>query len=135
MKKIMMIFLLSSLALSGWGYPMGDLNPSNFNPLNLEVRMTIPNETTTVGEAVMYVLGPTGYKLIVGGNASETGADIALQPVPPNAFDGQVMSAGNALLLLIGQKDRLLVDPVHRLVSFDRLPAQNKKRSIASWSK
>lgn len=97
---------------------------SAFDPLNLSIRMAIPNTTTTVAQAVMYVLAPTGYKLIVGEPASRDAISIALGAVPPDAFDGCVMTTANALLLLIGQHNRLLVDPVHKLISFDAMPSR-----------
>lgn len=123
MKKIgfLLLGLGITLSLSANRLPY---TGSDFDPLNLSVRMAIPNTTTTVGEAVMYVLAPTGYKLVVGLPASQDAVDIALNAVPPDAFDGRVMSAANALLLLIGPHHRLLVDPVHKLISFDKMPGQ-----------
>lgn len=94
-------------------------------PLCQGVRMVIPEDTTLVVQGVLYVLESTHYKLAIGLPASQTSVAIALAPIPPAAFNGQVMTVQAALLMLIGANNRLLVDPVHHLISFEQIPKNN----------
>lgn len=120
MIKQLLVCLFLQCCLSDVMAATGNMQIMPINPLNMPVRMTIPLTTTTVGQAAMYVLEPTGYKFAVGAPASLTAAKIALLPIPPEAFNGEVMRVKDALLMLIGNDNRLLVDEKHRLISFDR---------------
>ena len=95
---------------------------SSLNPLNRQIRMQIPKNIKHVDQAVLYVLSATPYKLALGYPASGSASIIAMQPIPPEAFEGDVMTIANALLMLIGEDNQLLIDADNQLISFEQIP-------------
>lgn len=94
-------------------------NVMPFNELQREVRTSYPSNLTTVGQAVMYVLAATDYKVAIGYPASLTAIQIALKPIPPEADQDKVLPIYQALLLLIGNDSRLVIDTKHKFVTFE----------------
>ncbi len=91
------------------------------NELELGVRTTYPPNITTVGQAIMYILAATDYKVAIGYPASTSAAIIAMKPIPPEAEQNNVLPIYQALLLLIGNDNRLVVDTKHKLVTFETI--------------
>ena len=95
---------------------------NSINPLNRQIRMNVPREIQHIDQAVLYVLSATPYKLALGYPASDSASIIALQPVPPEAFEGRVMTIAESLLMLIGVDNQLLIDSDNKLISFEQIP-------------
>lgn len=91
------------------------------NPLNRQIRMNLPHGIKHVDQAVLYVLRATPYKLALGYPASGSASIIAMQPVSPEAFEGSVMTIADALLILIGEDNQLLIDADNKLISFEQV--------------
>jgi hypothetical protein len=91
---------------------------SQANSLQMGVRTNYSPAVTTVGQAAMYVLAATDYKLAAGYPASRSAVAILSRPIPPEAIQDKVMPIYKALLLLIGN-DNLIIDTTHHLVTFD----------------
>ena len=84
------------------------------------VTVRFPASVTTVGEAVQHLLARSGYRL-----ADEVAADparVGLFQLPLPAVHRALgpMSLQSALETLAGPAFRLVEDPVHRLLSFER---------------
>jgi hypothetical protein len=87
--------------------------------LQLGVNTAYPSTMTTVGEALLYVLAITDYKLAIGYPASTTALEIVERPIPPEAIQ-HIMPVYQAILLLIGKDSRLVVDTRHKLITIER---------------
>jgi hypothetical protein len=76
----------------------------------------------TVGEAIGVLLAPVRYHMTTRTVDPQDCARVLRQPVPAIAAHAGVMSIEAAILLLIGEDHRLVVDHVHRLVAIERIP-------------
>lgn len=95
-------------------------------------RITFPMDVVTVGEALATALNSSGYRLAVA-QVTEDSRDILLQLPLPDAHRALgPMPLRMALQTLAGPAWRLLEDPLHRLVAFERCPALAEERP--SWS-
>ncbi|MDR6293814.1 hypothetical protein E9232_006367 [Inquilinus ginsengisoli] len=86
------------------------------------VRMTLPADAFTVGEAADYILDGSGYSLVLYCRQCPKSAPaIAAEPVSPLAFakPNELTSAARALLLILGDGRRLIIDDTIHLVTFD----------------
>lgn len=87
------------------------------------VRMTLPPDARTIGDAAEYLLEGSGYSLVLFCKRCPKEAPrLAAEPVSPLAFakPNEITSATRALLLILGEGRRLIVDDQLRLVTFDR---------------
>lgn len=90
------------------------------NLLSAMVSVQFPASVVTVGQAVDYLLQPSGYRLAFEA-AADSSREILLElplPEPHRALGPMPLQA--ALETLAGPAFRLVEDPVHRLVSFER---------------
>ena len=88
--------------------------------LSAIVGVAFPASVITVGQAVEYLLQPSGYRLAPQGTAEPSRAALLTLPLPePHRVLGP-MPLQMALETLAGPAFRLVEDPVHRLVSFER---------------
>ena len=90
-----------------------------FDLLKSGTLTTYPDNVTTVGQATLYLLEPTKYKLAIGLPASSSSASIALKLIPPKARQDKIMPIYQALLLLMNQDERLIIDKKNKLISFE----------------
>jgi len=91
--------------------------------LQAPVRVEFPSSVTTVGQAVEMLLHPSGYRLASAAIAAPSRATLLVLPLPePHRVLGP-MPLQTALETLAGPAYRLVEDPVHRLVSFERCGA------------
>ena len=94
---------------------------AQLDPLAARVTVRFPESVQTVGQAVQHLLRESGYRLA----DSSTGASATLLGLP---LPGVQRSLGpvalrQALAVLGGPAFRLVQDPLHRLVAFERCPA------------
>jgi len=95
-------------------------------------RITFPVDVVTVGEALTTALDSSGYRLAFA-QGPEDSRDILLQlPLPDAHRTLGPMPLRMALQTLAGPAWRLLEDPLHRLVAFERCPAFAE--ALPSWS-
>jgi type IV pili sensor histidine kinase/response regulator len=88
--------------------------------LSAIVHVAFPTSVITVGQAVDYLLQPSGYRLSPQGTAEPIRETLLNLPLPePHRALGP-MPLKTALETLAGPAFRLVEDPVHRLVSFER---------------
>ena len=84
------------------------------------VDVAFPTSAVTVGQAVEHLLQPSGYRLSPQGTAEPVREALLNLPLPePHRVLGP-MPLQTALETLAGPAFRLVEDPVHRLVSFER---------------
>jgi type IV pili sensor histidine kinase/response regulator len=90
------------------------------------VNVQFPASIGSVGEALAYLLEPSGYRLSGSSTAEPTRAILLELSLPePHRALGP-MPLQTALETLAGPPYRLVEDPVHRLVSFERCgPAES----------
>lgn len=118
-----MRLISKALAMAIAVIPLGALAQTDdvaqpIDPLSIYVRTTYPQNMRTVAEAAEYVLEPTGYHLTTSRIASRTAARLAAQPIPPIARLNRTMPIIDALQLLVGLDHWVIVDPQHKLVTF-----------------
>lgn len=90
------------------------------DPLSLYARTVWPEDVTTVGAAVSYLLEPSGYKLALNYPAPSDALRLANGSIPPIAKLHRTMPVVDAIQLLIGLDNYVIVDHRNKLVSFSR---------------
>ncbi|MEL0587559.1 MAG: pili assembly chaperone [Candidatus Thiodiazotropha sp. (ex. Lucinoma kazani)] len=94
--------------------------------LSVVVTMNFPDQITTVGGAIQHLLHRSGYRLAAL-EASDPNIPTLLDlPLPSVHRRLGPIKIDNALRTLSGPAWDLVVDPVHRLVSFDLLESYTK---------
>ena len=89
------------------------------DPLDAVVTIVFPEQLTTVDEALHYVLRRSGYQLASAEAADPAVSVLAKQPLPEVHRRLGPITVARALSTLAGPSWSLVVDPVHRLVSFE----------------
>lgn len=100
--------------------------------LSAIVNVAFPTSVITVGQAVDYLLQPSGYRLSPQGTSESIRETLLGLPLPePHRALGPMLLK-TALETLAGPALRLVEDPVHRLVSFERCEARRNESSDRS---
>ena len=89
------------------------------DPLDAVVTIVFPEQLTTVDEALHYVLRRSGYRLASAEAADPATTVLANQPLPEVHRRLGPITVARALSTLAGPAWTMVVDPVHRLVSFE----------------
>ncbi|MDA8095692.1 MAG: hypothetical protein M0T84_17650 [Betaproteobacteria bacterium] len=113
MKTRLMLFLLLALV------PLCSHAAPPIDPLRIGTIMHFGPDIRTVGEAAQSILQPTGFQLVLPSEDPSDTVAILDAPLPPEAQDAGLMSVKAGLLRLIGRRNRLVVDPRHKLVAFE----------------
>lgn len=92
------------------------------DPLSVYVRTIYPQDTRTVIDAVEYILEPIGYQIVLDSPAPLDARELASKRIEPIAKLPRTMSIADAILVLIGTENYLIVDHKHKLVSFTKEP-------------
>lgn len=90
------------------------------DPLAAPVVSVLPASVTRIGEAVETLLGPSGYRLASPLAAEAERAELLDLPLPEAHRMLGPLPLRTALAILAGPAFRLVEDPVHRLISFER---------------
>ncbi len=90
------------------------------DPLAAPVVSVLPASVTRIGEAVETLLGPSGYRLASPLAAEAERAELLDLPLPEAHRMLGPLPLRTALAILAGSAFRLVEDPVHRLISFER---------------
>lgn len=88
-------------------------------PLDAVVTVIFPEQLTTVDEALHYVLRRSGYRLASAAAADPAVSVLANQPLPEVHRRLGPITVARALGTVAGPAWTMVVDPVHRLVSFE----------------
>jgi type IV pili sensor histidine kinase/response regulator len=91
--------------------------PAQADLMAVVVNIKFPQQVSTVGEALDFLLRRSGYRLV----DTDSPAMTILQALPLPAVHRQIgpLTLNNALLTLAGSAYRLSVDPLHRTLSFN----------------
>ena len=104
------------------------------NLLSAQITVRFPDSVVTVGQAVDYLLQPSGYRLAPVATADPSRASLLGLPLPgPHRALGPV-PLQTALETLAGPAFRLVEDPVHRLVSFELCGYTENRQPVKSDS-
>lgn len=115
MKKILLI----AFALSGVANPVLAKPLSTLDPLSLAVRTVWDeDDVKTVGDAAKWILEPQGYHITTQYPAPKEAAKIAAGSIPPSMKMHRTMPVIDALQLLIGTENTIIIDRQHKLISF-----------------
>jgi conjugative transfer region protein (TIGR03748 family) len=98
------------------------------DPLAAPVVSVLPASVTRIGEAVETLLGPSGYRLASPFAAEAERAELLDLPLPEAHRGLGALPLRTALAILAGPAFRLVEDPVHRLISFERCEQATGKR-------
>ena len=90
------------------------------DPLAAPGISVLPASVTRIGEAVETLLGPSGYRLASPLAAEAERAELLDLPLPEAHRMLGPLPLRTALAILAGPSFRLVEDPVHRLISFER---------------
>lgn len=102
------------------------------NLLSAPVSVQFPVSVVVVGQAVKHLLQPSGYRLAPQVVSDSSQANLLNLPLPePHRVLGP-MPLQMALETLAGPAFRLVEDPVHRLVSFERCEPSGYRPSASS---
>ena len=88
------------------------------DPLMLATRTVWDKNIRTVGDATRWVLAPSGFKLLTRFPAPKESAALMAKPIPPSMKMHRTMPIIDALQLLVGEKNTVIVDRQHHLISF-----------------
>ena len=104
--------------------------PAQADLMAVVVNIKFPQQVSTVGEALDFLLRRSGYRLV----DTDSPAMTILQSLPLPAVHRQMgpLTLNNALMALAGSAYRLSIDPLHRTLSFNAgqlLPAAGSTES------
>ena len=90
------------------------------DPLQATITVQFPDRVRTIGDAVKHVLRQSGYRLSGSEATGPAAAYLMALPLPAVHRSVGPMSLNRALETLAGPAFRLVEDPIHRLVAFER---------------
>lgn len=89
------------------------------NPLKVVIKTKIPQSANTVQDAVEFLLARSGYSLADERVMSAETKSLLLLPLPHIHRKLGPMTLDKALSTLSGESFELVIDPVHRKVSYE----------------
>ncbi len=92
---------------------------AQIDPLQAVVAIAFPDQISTVGDALHYLLRRTGYRFASREATDPASTALMRQPLPAVHRQLGPITVSRALTTLAGPAWYLVVDPVHRLVSFE----------------
>lgn len=105
---VLLVGLLCADPLTGWAIT---------DPLNAQVRFSLPESVDTVGQAFVYFLAPYGYHLTTLPPASPRASEGLRAPLPFPLPIQQVLTVKEALLAVTPEAWGLVIDRDHKLLS------------------
>lgn len=90
------------------------------DPLQANITLRFPDSVRTVGEAVQHLLQQSGYRLAEPEVTGPESAYLMALALPAVQRSLGPMTLKRALDTLAGPAFRLVEDPVHRLIAFER---------------
>ena len=99
------------------------------NLLSKMVTVKFPSRVKTVGAAIQQLMRGSGYRLAGASAADPARFDLLNFPLPTAHRSLGPMSLHEALETLGGPAFRLVEDPLHRLISFERCDSRRHRSS------
>lgn len=96
--------------------------PEQQNLLEQVFQVHFSRDVRTIGDAVHYLLRPSGYRLVDAHFFPKAAQSLLLQPLPEVDRKFGPMCLKDGLLTLVGFPFGLVVDPVHRLIGLRLKP-------------
>ncbi|ENY1827849.1 hypothetical protein ACFVMS_004459 [Salmonella enterica] len=125
----LLVMVCSGPALSAMPAPVKMLDSARLttpkttgyiDPLRGYTRTLFPADVKTVREAVVYLLEPTGYQLRTYGAAPYDSNALVDRAIPVSAKIVRTVPVIDALQILIGTENTIIIDPAHKLISFEK---------------
>ncbi len=137
MKNIAIGVISCALAVSAFASPesiqtgrytqvKNTASAEQLNPLRVVVKTRIPQSVNTVRETVEFLLLRSGYQLVDDVALSDEGKTLLNHDLPEIHRELGPMTLDHALKVIAGEAFELIVDPVHRKVTYE-LPANLSK--------
>jgi type IV pili sensor histidine kinase/response regulator len=106
------------------------LSPSEAqrDPLLSPVQTRVPDDLILIGDAVDWLLKPSGYRLASASSENLERAMLLALPLPDVHRSLEGLPVRTALQTLAGPAFRLVEDPVHRLISFEHCGVTRESR-------
>lgn len=93
--------------------------PAQTDPLQAPIEVRFPEAVLSVGDAFGHLLRGSGYQLAPAYASDPLQATLLAHPLPASHRMIGPLTLERALTTLAGPAFRLVIDPVHRLVSFE----------------
>ena len=97
--------------------------PEQKNLLEQMFQVHFSRDVRTIGDAMHYLLRPSGYRLVDARCLPKVAQALLSQPLPEIHRKLGPMRLQEGLLTLVGFPFGLVIDPVHRLISLRLKPA------------
>lgn len=137
MKILKIAILVATLAGCATEYvPLNSVSVNetkSYRDLSTKVRLDFPPHITSVGDAIEHVLEATDYQLLVYcTGCPQEAAKIAEDPISPLAFVYPLAttSAERAILLILGDDSRIVMDHGLRSISLEFMPENTVQRIV-----
>ncbi|AAW88266.1 hypothetical protein VF_B0024 (plasmid) [Aliivibrio fischeri ES114] len=92
----------------------------NIDTLQMPVRTIFPANITHVEQAVTWLIEPIGYRILTDYPAPESAKLLLDRPIPMAAKMHRTMPLVDAIQLLIGEENTIILDNEHQLITFSR---------------
>jgi type IV pili sensor histidine kinase/response regulator len=92
----------------------------NIDALQVPVRTIFPTHITHVEQAVTWLIEPMGYRILTDYPAPESAKILLSKPIPAAAKMHRTMAMVDAIQLLIGEENTIILDNEHQLITFSR---------------
>lgn len=110
--KQLLIMVVMFLAI-----PFSYAETPQIEPLQVTVRTIYPEQINTVEAAIKWLIEPSGYKVLDTYPGAKT---ILNGSIPNNAQLNRVMPVLDAIQLLIGEDNTIILDKKHHLITFSK---------------
>lgn len=89
------------------------------DPMRIQIRTVLPENTQTVGQAASYFAASIGYRLVTSHPAPPESRSIANELLNPLVTTNTVRPVEEAILALLRENYSLVIDHQHKLFSFE----------------
>ena len=96
----------------------GSLTVEQVSPFQQTFQMILPNSVQTIGAAIRLIISNTGYQLLSRDASDSTIGQLMDKPVPLAMRNIQSSTVKNVLLGFVGEPFQLVIDPVHKIITF-----------------
>ncbi len=92
----------------------------NIDNLQMPVRTLFPTHITPVEQAITWLIEPMGYRILTDYPAPESAKLLLNRPISMAAKLHRTMPLVDAIQLLIGEENTIILDNEHQLITFSR---------------
>jgi len=102
-----------------YAYVNAAATPDQKDLLRVVIQTSIPNDITTIGDAVDFLLMRSGFAMADKEKQGAYVSQLLAKPLPYAHRNLGPITLKDALLLLVGNAYWMKADPVHRLIAFE----------------